>query len=96
MKTTDVYPDSRFCDDYTADRYERPIPSDASIYYAYVDIERTYIGEDATWFYFLLDLAGTNGSGELSGQYGFELDFDLDHRGDFFIRNYRCFANRID
>ncbi|ADE54311.1 hypothetical protein [Coraliomargarita akajimensis] len=71
-------------DNYDADLYERPISSGFDEYYNYVDIKYTYVGLDNEWFYYAIELVGTKG-GDLEGQYGFEVDFDGDNRGDFYF-----------
>ena len=72
-----------FADEYDIDLYERPVTSSIDEYYNYVDIKTTYVGLDDDFFYYAIEVVGTNSSGDLEGQYGFEVDFDGDDRGDF-------------
>ncbi|MFZ5879213.1 MAG: hypothetical protein ACOY0R_07575 [Chloroflexota bacterium] len=72
-------------DDFDINLFERPFNGgEMNIYYPDVDIIRAAAAEDRTWLYFGITLAGPRGDG-LYGNYGIELDLDVDGRGDYFI-----------
>ncbi|MCK5653830.1 MAG: hypothetical protein KAH98_01690, partial [Dehalococcoidia bacterium] len=79
------------CDDYFTDMLERPTiqqpdPNKRDDYYARLDIERVLVGEDTTYFYFAIDVVGLDpGVDSLPDFYGYEIDFDYDNRGDYFL-----------
>jgi hypothetical protein len=50
-----------------------------------LDITNTNLSRDATWVYVTISLAGQNPSGGLTGDYGVELDLNLDGRGDLLV-----------
>jgi len=74
----------KVCDTWDNDRYERPTSSDGTVFYADVDIIEIGIGTDNIWFYYFMRFYGAP-SGNLAQQYGYEIDFDKDNRGDYFL-----------
>ena len=73
------------CDIYAYDRYERPLSQDGVVYYPEYDIVQTAIGENGAWFYYAIRMYGVNQNDNLDGEYGYEIDFDGDNRGDFYV-----------
>jgi WD40 repeat protein len=72
-------------DEYDLNLFERPFNGgEMNIYYPDVDITHASIVQDQNWFYLTLTLAGPRGDG-LYGNYGIELDLDVDGRGDYFV-----------
>ena len=72
-------------DNYDLNLFERPFNGvEMNIYYPDIDIKRASTAQDKRWFYMTLTLAGPRGDG-LYGNYGIELDLDVDGRGDYFI-----------
>lgn len=72
-------------DDYNLNLFERPFNGgEMNIYYPDIDIKRASIIQDKQWLYMTLTMAGPRGDG-LYGNYGIELDLDVDGRGDYFI-----------
>ena len=67
--------------------YERPFNANTmDIYYPDLDITKAKIDRTGAWVYFEIELSGTNTqSGKLEGNYGVELDLDVDGRGDWLI-----------
>jgi hypothetical protein len=72
-------------DDFPDNRYERPFNLDKT-YRPDLDILRTSLSKDASWFYVTIQVAGKNPSnGKLSANYGVELDVNKDGRGEYVI-----------
>ncbi len=72
-------------DQYDLNLFERPFNGgEMNIYYPDVDITRALLSQDRQWMYVTISLAGPRGDG-LYGNYGVELDLDVDGRGDYFI-----------
>jgi hypothetical protein len=72
-------------DNYNLNLFERPFNGgEMNIYYPDIDIIRASITQDRQWLYATLTMAGPRGDG-LYGNYGIELDLDVDGRGDYFI-----------
>jgi hypothetical protein len=72
-------------DNYSANLYERPFSSTAMKYFPDLDITSTKLMRDATWIYINISLAGQNLAGGLLGDYGAELDLNMDGRGDLLV-----------
>ncbi len=73
-------------DRFTFGQFERPFNTQSmDVYYPYLDIQDTYVGQDDQWVYAVITVKGTDAGGGLPGTYAVELDLDLDGRGDFFI-----------
>lgn len=76
-------------DRYTDDLYERPSGSgsDASRYYAAIDIVSSLTGFDSEYLYYRINLYGVDaGSGNLPYFYSYEINFDNDPQGDMLVR----------
>ena len=68
------------------DRYERPFNATTmDIYYPDLDIKRARLHVDSTWVYVTLQLVGVGSGGSLSGNYGAEVDLNIDGRGDVLV-----------
>ncbi|MEL6892291.1 MAG: cadherin-like domain-containing protein, partial [Actinomycetota bacterium] len=63
------------CDDFTDDKYERPFDEDDGDYFPALDITQIAIGQDSTFAYFTVAVAGSIGLDE-DEKYAFELDID--------------------
>lgn len=72
-------------DDYTANLYERPFTEGEMIYRPDVDINKTEISEDNTFYYVTIYLNNTHPEGGYLAAYGVEIDEDLDGRGDLLV-----------
>ena len=76
-------------DNYYLDVYERPTASGsgANVFYAALDITSGQVGYDANYLYYRINLYGIDTSSAwLPYQYGFEINFDSEGRGDLFVR----------
>jgi hypothetical protein len=66
--------------------YERPFngnPMDT--YYPDLDINRAVLNKSGNWYYLTIQLTGSSPEGDMRGNYGLEVDLDLDGRGDVLI-----------
>lgn len=73
-------------DEYQKNQYERPFTQADMLYRPDVDIQRTEISYDSTFFYVKILLNGLNPeTNTLQAAYGVELDTDKDGRGDYLI-----------
>ncbi len=73
-------------DRFTFGRYERPFNANTmDKYYPYLDIVDTAFYEDENWIYAVITLKGTDDNGQLTGRYAFEIDSDLDGRGEWLV-----------
>ncbi len=73
-------------ENFSKNLFERPFNANAmDQYFADLDITRARLFEDAQWVYVSIRLAGKNNSGFLGGNYGVEVDLDVDGRGDLLI-----------
>lgn len=73
-------------DSYKANFFERPFTATAMDYLPDVDIINGYISSDEKFFYFTIELTGTNKeNGGMTASYGVELDTDKDGRGNYSI-----------
>lgn len=73
-------------DSYLANFFERPFTADEMRYLPEVDIQYGYISSDDNYYIFTIVLSGVNrDSKTLVGNYGVELDIDVDGRGDYSI-----------
>lgn len=71
-------------DRFTFGRYERPFNAyTMDIYYPYLDITNSIFYEDEVWIYAAITLRGVDENQTLAGKYGFEIDSDLDGRGEW-------------
>lgn len=72
-------------DEYDLNIFERPFNGgEMNIYYPDIDILNAGLSQDKEWVYVTITLAGPRGDG-LTGNYGIELDLDVDGRGDYLI-----------
>ncbi len=55
------------------------------VYYPYLDIQITEFYQDDTWIYAVITLKGDESSQSLAGNYGFEIDLNVDGGGDWLI-----------
>ncbi|HEV8262507.1 MAG TPA: hypothetical protein VGQ19_17355 [Burkholderiales bacterium] len=73
-------------DRFTFGQYERPFNADTmDRYFPELDILDTFTFQDDTWIYASITMRGRDGSDQLSGRYGLELDFDVDGKGDWLV-----------
>ena len=72
-------------DDYTANLYERPFTAEEMIYRSDVDIQKTEMSEDGTFYYVTIYLDMYHPDGGLQAAYGVEIDEDRDGRGDLLV-----------
>ncbi|GAB4505148.1 MAG: hypothetical protein Fur0043_21430 [Anaerolineales bacterium] len=73
-------------DRFTFGRFERPFNANTmDVYFPYLDIQDTTFYEDETWIYAAITLKGTDDNGQLAGRYAFEIDSDLDGRGEWLV-----------
>lgn len=72
-------------DDFVANLFERPFTESEMVYRPDVDINKTEISSDNTFYYVTLDMNGQNPDGGLQGIYGVEIDADRDGRGDLLV-----------
>ena len=72
-------------DDFVANLYERPFTESEMDYRPDIDINKTEISSDNTFYYVTIFLNGQNPNGGLQGIYGVEIDSDRDGRGDLLV-----------
>jgi hypothetical protein len=74
-------------DDFMSNLYERPFSANAQDkYYPDIDIQETSLSADTDWIYVAINLKSTDPqSNTLDGQYGVEIDFNMDGRGDLLV-----------
>jgi hypothetical protein len=74
-------------DEYYNGRLERPFDAQMMRYLPWLDIARTHlVGTDALFYYFSLELEESPNNAEGDAPvYGFEIDSDLDGRGDLLL-----------
>ena len=66
--------------------YERPFNANTmDTYFPDLDITRTRLLRDSQWVYVNIKLVGQNPAGGLLGDYGVELDLNVDGRGDVLL-----------
>lgn len=71
---------------FTTNLYERPFNANSmDTYFPDLDITRTRLSRDSQWVYVNIQLVGQNPSGGLPGDYGVELDLNVDGRGDVLL-----------
>ena len=74
------------CDNWSINLLERPVSSDLSQFYHYLDILDAKAGQSEDWLYFQIDLFGAGFPDDGTPfTYYFELDTDQDGRGDYLI-----------
>ncbi len=74
-------------DAYAINLYERPFtPLDQDVFFPDLDIRYARLVREGDWMYALIELYGLNpGATPLTGEYGLEMDLNLDGRGDLLI-----------
>ena len=72
-------------DDFVANLFERPFTESEMVYRPDVDINKTEISSDNTFYYVTIFLNDQNPDGGLQGIYGVEIDADRDGRGDLLV-----------
>lgn len=74
-------------ENFIVNLYERPFNADTmDTYFPDLDITGITLSNDGTWFFVSMQLAGTDSAtGLMTGNYGVELDLDVDGRGDYLI-----------
>ncbi|MBG0787150.1 MAG: hypothetical protein H0S79_18805 [Anaerolineaceae bacterium] len=72
-------------DDFVANLYERPFTESEMVYRPDIDIKKTEISSDDTFYYVIITLSGEHPDGELQAAYGVEIDEDRDGRGDLLV-----------
>jgi hypothetical protein len=72
-------------DDFVANLYERPFTESEMVYRPDIDINKTEISSDNTFYYVTITLHGQHPDGGLQGIYGVEIDADRDGRGDLLV-----------
>jgi hypothetical protein len=71
-------------DRFTFTIFERPFnANEMDKYFSYLDIIDTFVFQDDIWIYGTLTLRSMQDSDPLSAQYAFELDMDMDGKGDW-------------
>jgi hypothetical protein len=72
-------------DRFTYEQFERPFNANTmDVYFPYLDILDTTSYQDDTWIYGTILLKGREND-KLPGKYGFQLDMDLDGKGDWMV-----------
>jgi len=72
-------------DDFVANLYERPFTENEMVYRPDINITKTEMSEDNTFYYVTIYLGGTHPDGDLQGSYGIEVDVNRDGRGDLLV-----------
>ncbi len=73
-------------ENFNANLYERPFNANTmDKYYPDLDITRARLFRDDQWVYVNINLVGQNPAGGLLGDYGVELDLNVDGRGDVLV-----------
>lgn len=74
------------CDNWSINLLERPVSSDLSEFYHYLDILNAKAGQSDEWLFFMIDLFGAGFPEDGTPfTYYMELDTDQDGRGDYLI-----------
>ncbi len=73
-------------DRFLREVFERPFNANTmDTYYPYLDIQQVAIYQDDEWFYGVIFMNGVDASQVFPASYGFELDLDINGRGDWLI-----------
>ncbi len=73
-------------ENFNRNLYERPFNANSmDTYFPDLDITRTRLLRDTQWVYVNITLVGQNPAGGLLGNYGVELDLNVDGRGEVFL-----------
>lgn len=71
---------------FSGNLYERPFNANSmDKYFPDLDITRTRLSRDEQWVFVIVKLVGQDPAGGLNGDYGVELDLNVDGRGDVFV-----------
>jgi hypothetical protein len=78
-------------ENYNQNLFERPFNANTmDTYFPDLDIVHTFLGMDSEWVYVTIQLVDVGSGGTLAGNYGVEIDRNVDGRGDVLI-----FASRV-
>lgn len=81
-------------ENFDTNLYERPFNATTmDIYYPDLDIKEAGIDPTGTWIYAEIEFVDVNPQGGMNGNYGIELDLDVDGRGDWLILASKPQAN---
>ena len=73
-------------ENFSVNLYERPFNANTmDIYYPDLDIKVARLDRSGTWVYVEIEMVNVNQKGGMNGNYGVELDLDVDGRGDWLI-----------
>ncbi len=72
-------------DDFVANLFERPFTAEDMVYRPYLDITRAEITSDNTFIYVNILVDGESPEGGLPANYGVEVDWDRNGRGDLLV-----------
>jgi hypothetical protein len=72
-------------EDFSRNLFERPFTSEDMVYRPDLDIIQTTLNRASDFVYVEIEVQGQHPDGGLQGTYGFELDLDLDGRGDVLV-----------
>lgn len=73
-------------ENFSVNLYERPFNANTmDIYYPDLDIKNARLDRKGTWVYVEIEMVNVRQSGGMNGNYGVELDLDVDGRGDWLI-----------
>jgi hypothetical protein len=71
---------------FPIDLFERPFNAETmDVYFPDLDIKRARLSMDGTWIFVTIQLVGPGEGGGLGGNYGLEVDLNLDGRGDMLL-----------
>lgn len=74
------------CDNWAINLLERPVSTDQTEFYHYLDILNAKAGQSGDWLYFRIDLFGAGfPDDDIPFTYYFELDTNQDGRGEYLI-----------
>ncbi|MFH2104064.1 MAG: hypothetical protein ABIJ39_12000 [Chloroflexota bacterium] len=73
-------------ENYAVNLFERPFNAETmDVYYPDLDIQTAQLKRDSEWVYVTIELAGPRDGLGLAGNYGVEVDLNVDGRGDVLI-----------
>lgn len=73
-------------ENFSVNLFERPFNADTmDKYFPDLDITRARLSYDTQWVFVTIRLSGLGDGGTLGGNYGVEVDLDVDGRGDFLV-----------
>ena len=71
-------------ENFSVNLFERPFSAEGMVYLSDLDIVYTTLNRSGDWIYVEITVQGAR-DGQLQGTYGFEVDLNLDGRGDWLI-----------